>query len=541
MTDSANPGGPGGPVARLRRLYAEFPAQFWIVVLGTFIDRLGGALLFPFFTLYLTRKFNIGMTEVGFIFGVFALSSVAGSIAGGALTDRLGRKIMLLFGLVMSAVFSLSMGIIDNLQLFFIAALVVGVFSEVGAPAQQALVADLLDEEQRAQGFGILRVVANLAVTIGPIIGGFLASRSYLLLFITDAVTSLITAGFIFFALRETRRAPAQGEPQESMAATFRGYSTVLTDRAFLWFMVASMLMVMVYMNMNTTLAVYLRDVHGVPEQGFGYILSMNAAMVVLFQFGITRRITRYRPLVIMAIGTLLYALGFAMYGFVSVFPLFLLAMAIITVGEMFVTPIGQAIVARLAPEDKRGRYMAAYGFSWVLPMAAGPLLAGLVMDNFNPSWLWYAAGLVGLAAAGAYYLLELRVSRVRWAAVDRRVDILEQVEEGRITAEEASRLLEGVGEGSWARLAPEPAGEAPARRHVRIRVSDLASGAMKVDLRLPVGLVNTVLYMGGRLSADLEGYDPLALQQLITQGDAGGGGTRTLDGDDDRLEISIE
>ncbi len=541
MTEPASPGGSRNPVERLRSLYAEFPSQFWIVVLGTFIDRLGGALLFPFFTLYLTRKFNIGMTEVGVIFGVFALSSVAGSIAGGALTDRLGRKSMLLFGLAMSAVFSLSMGIIDDLQLFFIAALVVGVFSEVGAPAQQALVADLLDEEQRAQGFGILRVVANLAVTIGPIIGGFLASRSYLLLFIADAVTSLITAGFIFFALRETRQAPAEGEPQESMATTFRGYSAVLTDRAFLWFMAASVLMVLVYMNLNTTLSVYLRDVHGVPEQGFGYILSLNAAMVVLFQFGITRRITRYRPLVIMAVGTLLYAIGFAMYGFVSVFPLFLLAMAVITVGEMFVTPIGQAIVARLAPEDKRGRYMAAYGFSWVLPMAAGPLLAGLLMDNLNPSWLWYATGLVGLVAAGAYYALELRVSRVRWAAVDQRVDILEQVEEGRITAEEASRLLEEVGEGSWARLAPEPAGEAPGHRHVRIRVSDLASGAMKVDLRLPVGLVNTVLYMGGRLSADLEGYDPLALQQLITQGNAGGGDTHTLDGDDDRLEITIE
>ena len=86
--------------------YREYPKQFWVLIFGTFIDRLGGALLFPFFTLYLTSKFGIGMTQVGFIFGMFAISSFFGSMIGGALTDRIGRKSMLLFGLVMSALSS---------------------------------------------------------------------------------------------------------------------------------------------------------------------------------------------------------------------------------------------------------------------------------------------------------------------------------------------------------------------------------------------------------------------------------------------------
>ena len=77
---------------RARGVYHEYPRQFWILVLGTFIDQLGGALMFPFLTLYITRRFDVGMTEVGVIFGLFSIAGVLGSMFGGALADRLGRR-----------------------------------------------------------------------------------------------------------------------------------------------------------------------------------------------------------------------------------------------------------------------------------------------------------------------------------------------------------------------------------------------------------------------------------------------------------------
>lgn len=525
---------------RARGLYNEFPSQFWVLVYGTFIDRLGGALLFPFFTLYLTQKFGIGMTDVGLIFGLYSVSSLAGSVIGGALTDRLGRKGMLLLGLVMSALSSLLMGVINAIQLFFVVILFVGILAEVGGPAQQALVADLLPEEQRAQGFGILRVVVNLSVTIGPLIGGLIASRSFLLLFICDAVTSLITAAFIFITLKETHLHKIDGEAEPSVTQTFRGYFDVMRDQAFVWFLGASMLMVVVYIQMNTTLAVYLRDVHGVSVKSFGYILSLNAAMVVLFQFSVTRWVGQFRPLIVMVGGTLLYALGFAMYGFVSWYGFFLLAMAIITVGEMMVSPVSQAIIARLAPEEMRGRYMAVYGFSWVLPIAIGPFLAGLVMDNANSNWVWYGAGLIGLVAAGVFYLLELRVDQSKWSVIDKRLEILEELEGNDISAEEASILLSQVSEGQWDRLSPTDAEALPERRHLNIRVSDLATGAMKVDLRLPIGLVNTILYTGGHLTTDMKDFDLSSLKKLISEANAQNS-TQHLDAGDDHLEISMD
>jgi MFS family permease len=491
--------------------------------------------MFPFFTLYITRKFDVGMTQVGIIFGIFSFTNLVGSMLGGALTDRLGRKGLFLYGLVMSALSSLLMGVANTFELFVGVTLVVGLLANAGGPARRAMVADLLPDDKRAQGFGIMRVVANLSITIGPMIGGLLAARNFMLLFICDAVASLITAGIAYVALDETLPTAPEDKPQETVAQTFGGYLDVLRDSSFVWFLGSSILMVLVYMQMNTTLAVYLRDVHGVTAQGFGYILSLNAGMVVLLQFPITRWITKYRSLVVMAVGTLLYAVGFVMYGFVATFGLFLLAMVIITVGEMFVSPVAQAIVVRLAPDDMRGRYMAVFGFSWVIPSAIGPLLAGLVMDNLDPRWVWYAAGILGVVAAGAFALQERWIGRSRWATVDQRLDILEKLEEREISASEAAGMLQKVREAEGTALVGD--GSYKVSRHLRIQVSDQASGAVKYDMSLPMGLVNTTIYMEGQLAAELEGFDLQELDALI----ASESSATMVAAGDERIEFSIE
>jgi MFS family permease len=388
---------------RITDLYREYPKSFWTLVGVTFIDRLGGALLYPFFALYITSKFEVGMTQVGVLFAVFSGAAFIGSFAGGALTDRLGRKGMVIFSLISTAASSVAMGLVDSLDLFMLVAFVGGIFSETGGPAHRAMVADLLPPPKRAQGYGIIRVSFNLAVTIGPAIGGFLASRSYLLLFLADAVISLITAGLVYFTMPETMPAKDPDAAPETMGGTFLGYLQVLRDTVFMLFLGTSILMGLVYMNMGTTLGVFLRDVHAIPESGYGLILSLNAAMVVLFQFPITRRIEGNAPLLMMMAGTLLYALGFGMYGVIASFPLFLLAMAVITIGEMLVAPVSQSVTAALAPEDMRGRYMAVFGFSFGIPFAVGPLLAGLILDNLNPNLLWFAAAGVGLLAAAGF------------------------------------------------------------------------------------------------------------------------------------------
>lgn len=377
-----------------------------------FIDRLGGALLYPFFALYITSKFGVGMTQVGLLFATYSVSGLIGTSIGGALADRLGRKVMVIFGLIASSVSAILMGVVNSIEVFFLLALLVGLLSNSAGPAHQAMITDMLPENKRAEGFGLFRIIFNMAVVIGPAIGGLLATRSYLLLFITDAVISLISAGIVFRYIPETKPEALPGTPVESIIDTFGGYVRVLKDSLFMLFIFTMILTGLVYMNMNTTLGVYLRDVYSVPESGYGMILSLNAAMVVLFQFPITRRIESKSPMLIMAMGAALYAIGFAMYGFVSAYIMFLLAMVIITIGEMLIAPVSQALTAQFAPEDMRGRYMAVFSISWSIPFAIGPLLAGMVFDKANPDYLWYLAGMIGSLAVFSFLWLHRQVKK---------------------------------------------------------------------------------------------------------------------------------
>ena len=391
---------------RALQTYREYPRDFWMMVVVNFVDRLGGSLLFPFFALYITKKFDVGMTQVGVLFAIFSLSSFIGAFPGGALTDRFGRKGIIIFSLVASSLSTLLMGFVNEFQFFLIVAFISGIFTDVGGPAYEAVIMDILPEEKRASGFGIRRVAFNLAVVIGPVIGGFVAARSYLALFVIDAIVSGIVALMVFFLIPETKPAAEPGQEQESTAETFAGYLKVLRDRKFMAFTLVSLLTWLVYMNMNTTLGVYLRDQHGIPESGYGTIIAVNAAMVVLLQFPITRRAEQKPPMLMMALGAFFIGAGLVLYGFVETFWWFAVAIAILTIGEMITIPISNAMVARFAPEEMRGRYNFIYGLSWGISFAAGPYLAGRIMDNYDPDLLWYACGIVGILAVLGFLVL---------------------------------------------------------------------------------------------------------------------------------------
>ena len=393
-------------LSKAKTIFNEYPRTFWTLTGTVFIDSLGGALLFPFFALYVTQKFSVGMTEVGVLFAILSGTRIVGSLFSGALTDKMGRRTLMIYGLIFSAGSSLMMAFIEDMTVFYTAVFFVGLLSSIGGPAQQAMVADILPEKQRADGYGLIHISDNLAHTIGPMIGGLLAGISYILLFFVDAILSVITAVIIYFALPETQPQKSDKQSQESFVKTLSGYGLVARNGVFMAFFGLAILMKLVYRQMGTTLPVFLHDIHGVSPQGYGWLLSLNAGMVVIFQFMITRKTSHFKPMKVMAAGTFLYAVGFAMYGFVSTSLFFFIAMAIITIGEMFISPIGQSMVARFAPEDMRGRYMAFYGFSWTIPSLFGPLAAGLIMDNYDPNLVWYLAGVIGLVAAFGYWRL---------------------------------------------------------------------------------------------------------------------------------------
>ena len=393
----------------LKKIYKEYPPKFWVLVGVYFIDRVGGSLIYPFLSLYITGKFGVGMTQVGVMLAIHSLSAFIGNLLGGALTDRFGRKSMLIVGLISSASVSLSMGLVQDWKIFYLLVSLTGFLSHIGDPAASAMMADILPIEKRTDGYGVLRVAVNLAVTIGPAIGGLMAGVSYLLLFVMDCVVSGIAALIVFLSLPETKPEIPEGELQASTLQTIQGYGIVFKDRLLLVIIILTMFTAIVYLQINSSLSVYLRDLHGISAQQFGYILSLNAIMVVVMQFSITKQVKKFQPLWMMALGNVLYAGGFAMYGFVSGYPAFLFAMVIVTLGEMVIAPVIQTVVAFIAPHDMRGRYMAAFQVGRQSAAAIGPLIAGVILDRYNPHWLWYGGGLICVAVAAGYLVLNKR------------------------------------------------------------------------------------------------------------------------------------
>lgn len=235
-----------------RKVYREYPSKFWILISVYFIDRLGGALIFPFLALYITTKFNVGMTEVGFIMAIYSGSAFIGNLLGGALTDKFGRKSILIIGLVSSASVSLMMGLVNTWEVFYLLALITGFVSMIGGPAASAMLADLLPIEKRADGFGILRVAVNLSVTFGPAIGGLLAGISYQLLFVMDFLVSIIAAGIVFKALSETKPETADDQPESGILQSISGYKEVFKDRLFVIFIFLTMITAIIYLQITT-------------------------------------------------------------------------------------------------------------------------------------------------------------------------------------------------------------------------------------------------------------------------------------------------
>jgi len=167
--------------------------------------------------------------------------------------------------------------------------------------------------------------------------------------------------------------------------------------------------------QMMTVLPVYMKDQFDLGSNFYGWVMTTNAALVVVFQFAITRAIERYARLPVVAIGALFYAVGVASVALGSTFAHFIISMVIITIGEMIVFPTSNSITADAAPVELRGRYMGMLGLSWSVGFGIGPVLGGLVNDHISPYATWWILGSSALFGAIGYLMLA-RVGRTQTA-----------------------------------------------------------------------------------------------------------------------------
>lgn len=394
---------------RIQNRYREYPQPFWVLMAGTFIDRLGTNLIIPFLAIYVAQRFDAKITQIGLVYTIFAAGSGVGNILAGALADKFGRRFTLILGLTCAATARGALGLANDFNGLYVAAGFAGFFGAIGWPAQLAMTTDLLGPQRRANGFGIQRVVINSTFALGPLAGGFIGPRmGYLPLFTLDALTSYFVASIVFSKLPETRPSNRADTPDESFAQTLAGYRRVLQDKTFLAFILISILTVSAFMQMSTTLSVYLTEFQNMSETFFGALVMLNALMVVFLQIPLTGWVSKAPLLGVMIAGNAFYLIGFGSYGLSPSMPLFILAMVLITLGEMLVIPTSQALTALLAPLDMRARYVATERFNWIIAQGLSPLAAGAIMDRFDPRWVWYGCSIICAISMAGFYRLHL-------------------------------------------------------------------------------------------------------------------------------------
>ncbi len=394
---------------RIQRTYHSYPRQFWLLFFGMLISTFGASMVWPFLMIYVSEKLELPLAATASLMTLNAAMGLVFSFLAGPLTDRIGRKWVMVVSLGMNSLAYLLMSQAESLGAFAVLMAISGAFNPLYRIGADAMMADLVPAEKRMDAFSLLRTSHNLGIALGPLIGGVLASVSYTFAFVSGAVGMAIYGLLVGFFARETLPAPAaESKPQKDKLG---GYGRILKDRPFVTFAVIFTLTQMCAVLIWVLLGVYAKQNFQVPESLYGLIPATNAIMVVLFQIPVTQVTKRYQPLAVLAVGSLFYALAVGSVALGQGFLGFWISMVIMTTGELILSPTSMAYVANLAPLDMRGRYMSVYGMTWGVAAGIGPLVGGFLNDNFGPVYIWYGGFIVGMISTFGFSLLARRAA----------------------------------------------------------------------------------------------------------------------------------
>jgi len=363
-------------------------------------------MIWPFLMIYVSGKLNLELSTVASLITINATTSLVSSLFAGSIADSRGRKIVMVVSLLTNGVIYLFMSQADSYITFAVLMFLTGASNPLYQVGADAMLADLIPENDRPQAYAIQRTVNNAGIAIGPAIGGFIASRSYTVAFIGAAAGMLIYGLLMITRAKETLHF-SRNAKIENYLTKQNGFSIVLKDHKYLIFVSLIALGLVAPSMMWVLLAVYAKTNFGLPESLYGWIPTTNALMCVFLQVFITRSTLRFSRLTVASFGMLVYAIGVGAIAFMSHFWGFWLSMVIITIGELLLIPTATTFVADLAPASSRGRYMSIYWFGWGVARACAPLFGGFLNDNISPRAIWIGGLLIGLSSAMGLFIFQ--------------------------------------------------------------------------------------------------------------------------------------
>ncbi|MGA7616712.1 MAG: MFS transporter [Thermoanaerobaculia bacterium] len=375
----------------LRHSVRSLPRGVWFLFLGTFVNRFG-TFVVPFLVLYLTHM-GFSIARAGAAAGAYGIGHIAASILGGFLADHFGRRNTIALSMFSTAIALMLLYQARGFGWIVAFAALSGLAAEMYRPAAQALIADLVPEQQRLTAYSIYRLAANAGFAFGPALAGFLAHRSYFYLFAGDAATA---AGYGIIALSLLPRASTS--TRSRTVGAWKGYGIAMRDRRLLFILLASLAITFVIFQFGSTVPLHVRDA-GMTETAYGLFLSLNGVLIVFFELPLTAVTRRYPPRRVIALGILLLGIGFGGIGLARTPAAMVAVVCLWTLGEITALPLLAAFVANLAPEEFRGRYMGLWGLSFSIGIAAGPWV-GSLLYAWHPFVLWLLCPILGFTSA---------------------------------------------------------------------------------------------------------------------------------------------
>jgi MFS family permease len=385
-----------------------YPRSLWILFIATFVYTAGSGLAFPLEGIYLRTHLHASWFTISILFGLLGILASPFQIVGGAVTDRVGRRIPMIIASISGIVWFV--GFAFAVQAWQVGVLVV-TESALGWPlfltSSNAMIADVLPQERRANAYSLIRTAMNVGVVLGPAAGGIALGLglSFRDIFLSAAVGC---AGFLILILiwvEETRPAAAR----QKGAAKQVGYRLVMRDRQFLMFCAVALLALIPFGQFGAIYSTYITTVMGVKDSTWPLLLALNAGIVAALQF-VAIALSRGRnPMRLMALASLLIAVGVGGVAFAHSLTTLVILVVILSIGEIFFSPIASSVVSDMAPEAIRGRYMGAWTVMWNGGASAGPLVGGILIGSIGGRGAFGTVLVLGLIGAALFMLLATR------------------------------------------------------------------------------------------------------------------------------------